>query len=90
MIFLKAIKQGGGTTFICLSNFLRNSCHLLNNIYFLRTLGVSVFLQWTEKSVKMDFISYNKTIERIFEMAFNTCKGRNNQWFKMFTVKIGK
>lgn len=42
-----------------------------------------MLLQWTEKSGKMDFISYYKIIERIFEMAFNTCKDRNNQWFKV-------
>lgn len=77
MIFKKAIKQGE-EPFL----YTQVTSYLLNNIYFLRTLKVSMFLQWTEKSGKMDFISYNKTIERLFEMAFNTCKGRNNQWFK--------
>lgn len=66
-----------------LGNFLRNSCHQLNNTYFLKTLRGSMFLQWTKKSGKMDFISYYKSIERMFEMVFNTCKDRNNQWFKV-------
>lgn len=81
--FKKAIKPGG-KTLMYLGNILRNSCHQLNNTYFfLKTLRVSVCLQWTEKSGKMDLISYYKFIERIFEMVFNTCKDRNNQWFKV-------
>ena len=52
------------------------------HILFKDSWGFSV-LQWTEKSGKMDLISYYKFIERIFEMVFNTCKDRNNQWFKV-------